>query len=69
MPFKRYLAFAGNRYYPGEGLYDFIDSFDSKHDAISAAKQALPNFYGWAMVFDSQSPTPKEPIWEESNDE
>lgn len=33
---KRYLLFAGSHYYPFGGARDFIDSFDTLEEAMSA---------------------------------
>lgn len=45
---KRYLAFGGDQYYPGGGWDDFVGDFDSKGEAIEAAKKGN----GWWHVID-----------------
>lgn len=37
---KRYLLFAGRRYYPVGGWGDFIDSFDTEEDAAEHVRAA-----------------------------
>lgn len=45
---KRYLLFAGEKYYPGGGAYDFRDSFDT----IEAAKDAPLATTSWGSYAD-----------------
>jgi len=47
---NRYLVFAGDRYYPGKGLEDFIDSYDSLADAKECAHANLGSSFRWAIV-------------------
>lgn len=48
---KRYLAFGGDQYYPGGGWDDFVGDFDSKAEALEAAKNGN-NKCGWWHVID-----------------
>lgn len=48
---KRYLLFAGDRYYPAGGWQDFKGSFDSLTEAILAAV----NSFEWWHVVDGYS--------------
>jgi len=34
---KRYALFAYNRYYPGGGWFDFVNTFDSIEEAVTFA--------------------------------
>jgi hypothetical protein len=61
---KRWLAFAGMRYYPQPGLGDFVDSFDTFEQARTAALNARETFYAWAMVCDRDNPKDPEPWYE-----
>lgn len=45
---KRFWLFAGDFYYPSGGMRDFIGSFDTVAEALSAAVK-----YDWHQVFDS----------------
>ncbi len=50
---KRYLLFAGERYYPSGGGKDFIDSFGDKREAIKEGGAMIAtNAYDWFNVFD-----------------
>lgn len=48
---KRYWAFAGPYYYPGGGMEDFVNDFDSFEEARSAARGS----FDWGHVFDSSA--------------
>lgn len=47
---KRYLLFAGDKYYPYPGWLDFVDDFDSWEDAV---KQADTIKCDWWHVVDT----------------
>lgn len=49
---KAYLLFAGNQYYPRQGVRDLRGSFDSIHDAKTAV--TLGDF-DWAVVVEHAS--------------
>ena len=48
MSFRRYMLFAGNNYYPGDGMNDWCGDGDT----VSAAVENLPESYGWFQVHD-----------------
>jgi predicted nucleotidyltransferase len=48
---KRYLAAAGDDYYPCNDFEDVIGAFDSVEEAVAAAK-ALPVDIDWISVYD-----------------
>ena len=54
---KRFLAFAGSRYYPSGGWEDFIGDFDTLEEAsaFAAAFEEDITPYGWWNVADSES--------------
>ena len=60
---KRYLVFAGEYYYPGEGWKDFVGDFDTAEEAhAEAARLALTldpstgkTTLDWAQVVDLET--------------
>lgn len=42
---KKYLLFVFNTYYPMGGIDDFLDSFDSVEEAVSAAENKEEESY------------------------
>lgn len=59
---KKYLLFAGDNYYPGGGMYDLIDSFDTIEEAIIKAKEQRPyadssgyQCYDWYHIVDKDT--------------
>lgn len=57
---KRYLAFAGNTYYPCGGWGDFVGDFDTITEAFDAGKKGNERF-GWWQVIDSHT---KEEVYQ-----
>lgn len=59
MTIKRFILFGGEDYEMGGGLCDFIDSFDTEHEAVAAAVaiQPMQTETGWNIdwwqVFDT----------------
>ena len=51
----RYLVFAGPDYYPAGGWGDFIGNFESKEDALKAAKLDGSNLRDWSQVIDTET--------------
>lgn len=62
MTLKRYLAFAGDWYYPLGGWEDFVGSFGSIIDAKEAALDygPFPDEPDWAHVVDVET---GEKVW------
>lgn len=54
---KRYLVFAGSRYYPAGGWGDFISDFDSMQEAMAFIEPKYsPDYeseYDWYHIVDS----------------
>ncbi len=54
---KRYLVFAGSRYYPKGGINDFQGDYDYEHDAVKYLDDYMassPEFaYMWGHVYDT----------------
>lgn len=64
---KRYVVMAGLRYYPQEGLGDFVGAFDSQEEARNAESDAVAALSGdtyddfvWSVVYDIEGDSPKE---------
>ena len=53
---KRYILFAGDRYYPEGGAYDLIDFFDSVQEAVNHFQTELGIQIDspWANIYDLQ---------------
>lgn len=50
---KRYLATAGDRYYPAPALGDFVGMYDTPQEALHAAKDKVHGeALVWVGVFD-----------------
>lgn len=47
---KRYMLFSGDKYYPGGGMKDFIDSFDTIDEC--KFKIGLMSYNDWFQVYD-----------------
>jgi hypothetical protein len=56
---KRFLLFAGDKYYPSGGWHDFIGAFDSVEEAGAHARKTNDEFnytcFGWYHVVDSET--------------
>ena len=52
---RRYLLFAGDRYYPAGGWNDFVDSFDTKEEALERAWEALSGMFDWYHIIDHET--------------
>lgn len=59
MKLKRYIAFAGDQFYPGGGASDMIGNFDDFQSAVIACQEfRCDNFkekgwqYRWANILD-----------------
>lgn len=57
---KRYLVFAGQKYYSGDGMKDFKNDFDSLEDATKEAMKEVGE-YVWSHIYDCQV---RKIIWE-----
>lgn len=53
---KRFILFAGDRYYPAGGWDDFIDSFDAVEDAV-AHPDIVSEYWDWWQVVDTATGT------------
>jgi hypothetical protein len=51
---KRYLVFAGDRYYPHGGWRDFKGSFDTREEARKKALE-YGQKYDWQQIIDIHS--------------
>jgi hypothetical protein len=51
---KRFLAFAGDSYYPEGGAKDFVGAFDTELDARLAGVETPKD---WCHVFDLETKT------------
>lgn len=66
---KRFLAFAGDDYYPRGGFKDFFDSFSSLEEAKKSITQEQNCRFGdewkllvWAQIFDTET---QKIVWTE----
>jgi len=48
---KRYLAFAGETYYPGGGWEDYIGTYDTIEEARAVLKEKYN--HGWWQIVDT----------------
>lgn len=53
--FKRYLLFAGQRYYPGGGWNDYRGSFETADLAIRHIAKRDVDTYDWWQVVDLET--------------
>ena len=56
---KRYLLFAGYKYYPGGGWKDFENDYDTIEEAENAGEEFTKENYTWYQIIDT---TTKEEI-------
>lgn len=52
---KRYWLFGGDKYYPGGGLADFVQSFDDSNDAIKMGRAKYGASLEWFHVLDAEA--------------
>jgi len=52
MKVKKYMLFAGARYYPQGGMEDFVGFYDSMEDALEAVRKGRAK-YDWYDVVDT----------------
>jgi hypothetical protein len=50
---KRYLVFAGDKYYPLGGMYDFQQDYESRSEAIRVASSEMWAL-SWAHIYDQK---------------
>jgi len=50
----KYMLFAGPKYYPGGGVYDYVGRYQSV-DAAKAAFAALEDCNDWAQIVDAET--------------
>lgn len=51
---KRYLVFAGEKYYPCGGWSDFYGTYDTMGEALDATFKAREN-YEWVQIVDTET--------------
>lgn len=54
---KRYLVFAGDRYYPKGGWHDFYQSEETYEKALSLVKPRAMEKYEWIQIVDGETGT------------
>ena len=54
---KRYIAFAGDIYYPSGGMDDIVGFFDTVEEARAAinGKQQPGDRWGWSQILDCET--------------
>ncbi len=54
---KRFWLFAGMEYYPGGGMADFIDSYDTLEEAKATKDfaDAEESGHEWAHIYDTET--------------
>ena len=61
---KRYLVFAGDRYYPAPAMGDLKNSFEDKDEGIELARKLA--YKDWVLIYDLQEQ--KYVWWDSKND-
>lgn len=54
---KRYLLFAGDKFYPNGGMGDFVMDFNNKSDALDLIKRLKNDFgvwFDWFHIYDAE---------------
>jgi len=54
---KRFLVFFGSQYYPGGGMNDFMDDYDTLDEAIKEIEKRAEGdwMYYWGHIWDSET--------------
>lgn len=60
---KRFIVFGGECYYPQGGYSDYIDSFESKSEALKFIKSKVDTKCEWYQIFDDDEKKILYMIW------